>query len=108
MRNAAAAATVRAEVGGDIRWDVVLEMMAELKPEPNAAKTLALATVTKPVRASSPTCSTSSGDMSGSESSHCSTEDSPRAVRPPPGLMAPPGLLASPMLQQKKSPVCSQ
>jgi len=101
MRNAAAAAKVCAEVGGDIRWDVVLEMMAEMKPEASAVKTLAFAAVNKPLRASSPSGSTSSGE-SGSESSTCSTDDTPRAVRPPPGLLAPPGLMAQSGFEQQK------
>lgn len=101
MSHAVVAAKVNAEIGNDIRWDVIMEEIGQLVP---AALLHEKRTLSKKSAGESVEDSTSAGDTTDSELSFDDGELSPKAAsRPPPGLMAPtapPGLFheaAAPM-----------
>jgi len=123
VRRAATAAKATAEVGEDIRWDVIMASISEIAPSAKFLEAKEPAKLSLPLGFAKPkdlaeysdTNSTSAGDTSDSEASF-SDMDTPKSafgpppglampsmrlppglsapVRPPPGLSAPPGFEA--------------
>lgn len=110
IRRAATAAKASAEIGEDIRWDVIMQQIADIAPsakflEAKKAASMALpAGFVKPkdlveYSVSEDSLSTSAGDTSDSEMGFSDVETPKSRVQPPPGLAVPsmrlpPGLSA--------------
>lgn len=107
MSHSVVAAKVHAEIGDDIRWDVILEEVAQLAPAAllHEKRVLSLPLKKDTAEAAESTeGSTSAGDTTDSELSLSDADFSPKsakaaaavagAFRPPPGLAPPPGLEA--------------
>eukprot|EP00927_Polykrikos_kofoidii_P029964 TRINITY_DN2583_c0_g1_i1.p1 TRINITY_DN2583_c0_g1~~TRINITY_DN2583_c0_g1_i1.p1 ORF type:complete len:460 (+),score=65.86 TRINITY_DN2583_c0_g1_i1:138-1382(+) len=86
LRNLAAAAKVRGEVGGDIRWDLILGIVSEMKPA--AAIAVPLERPNQKVASNTSTCTGVSSDSDDSDDE----ESIIQAARLAMGVTRPPGL----------------
>merc|ERR1719160_1319073 len=92
-------AKVNADVGNNIRWDVVLQEITEVAPAPPRHVTPVIKTIIPLKINKAAEDSTSAGETTDSDFSVSDGDSSPTAAfRPPPGLCAPPGLSGPPGL----------
>lgn len=103
VQEAIMTAKVNSCVGNDIRWDVIMQEIAEVAPAPPRRITPVVKTILPLKLHKTIEDSTSAGETTDSEfSSDCGSPVA-SAIRPPPGLsgypgLAPPGLSAPPGL----------
>merc|ERR1719316_1904627 len=96
VSHAVVAAKVNAEIGNDIRWDIIMEEIALLNPAPllHEKRTLPSKKIAESLEDSTSAGDTTDTDVSFSDAGDESPKSSKSVVRPPPGLAPPPGLTA--------------
>lgn len=100
VQEAIMTAKVNADVGNNIRWDIIMHEIADLAPAPPRHITPILKSVELPLKSFQSTEDSTSAGETDSERSVGSECSSPTAgFRPPPGLSGPPGLLPPPGLK---------
>merc|ERR1719161_2254705 len=85
-------AKVNADIGNDIRWDVIMQQITEVAPAPPRHVSPIVKTVLPLQLCKDAEESTSAGENTESDFSSSDCGSPARVLRPPPGLSGPPGL----------------
>eukprot|EP00746_Dinoflagellata_sp_MGD_P164708 gnl/MRDRNA2_/MRDRNA2_93496_c0_seq1.p1 gnl/MRDRNA2_/MRDRNA2_93496_c0~~gnl/MRDRNA2_/MRDRNA2_93496_c0_seq1.p1 ORF type:complete len:209 (-),score=48.08 gnl/MRDRNA2_/MRDRNA2_93496_c0_seq1:116-742(-) len=93
VQEAVMTAKVNADIGNDIRWDIIMQEISEVAPAPPCYVTPVVKTFLPMQLCKDADESTSAGETNESDFGSSSECGSPaRVLRPPPGLSGPPGL----------------